>query len=127
LTFVSIKQRYPGHAKQVGLLASQCLGAAYLGRYVIVVDEDIDIFNNDEVLWALATRSDPQESIDIVRRCWSGPLDPAIPLGKKGLNSRAIIEACRPYEWIDSFPRSVESSPETKERIMRKWGKTISM
>ena len=67
LTFVSIKQRYPGHAKQVGLLASQCLGAAYLGRYVIVVDEDIDIFNNDEVLWALATRSDPQESIDIVR------------------------------------------------------------
>ena len=54
-------------------------------------------------------------------------MDPAIQLGKKGLNSRAIIEACRPYEWIDAFPKTVESSPETKERIIRKWGEIISM
>lgn len=127
MTIVSIKQRYPGHAKQVGMIASQCRGAAYLGRFVIVVDEDIDIFNNDEVLWAMATRCDPQESIDIIRRAWSGPLDPAIPLGKKGHNSRAIIEACRPYEWIDKFPRSVESGPELKAKILKKWGKIISM
>jgi len=127
MTIVSIKQRYPGHAKQVGMIASQCRPAAYLGRYVIVVDEDIDIFNNDEVLWAIASRSDPQESIDIIRRCWSGPLDPAIPLARKGHNSRAIIEACRPYEWLDKFPKTVESSPELREKILKKWGKMISM
>ena len=125
LTIVSIKQRYPGHAKQVGLIASQCRDAAYLGRYVIVVDEDIDVFDNDEVLWAVATRSDPEHSIDIIRRCWSGPLDPAIPVGRKGLNSRAIIEACRPYEWIDQFPKTVTSSPERKEEILKKWGNLI--
>lgn len=40
LTIVSIKQRYPGHARQAAWVASQCQGGAYLGRYVVVVDED---------------------------------------------------------------------------------------
>ena len=48
-------------------------GGAYLGRYVIVVDDDIDPTNTFDVLWALASRSDPVESIEILRRCWSGP------------------------------------------------------
>jgi UbiD family decarboxylase len=46
LTVISIKRRYPRHAKQAGMIASQCRSGAYLGRYVVVVDEDVDITNS---------------------------------------------------------------------------------
>ena len=95
LLAVAIKQRYPGHARQAGFVASQVHAGAYLGRYVIVVDDDIDPTKTFDVLWALATRSDPVDSIDILRRCWSGPLDPRIRPGQKGFNSRAISKTCR--------------------------------
>jgi len=104
MTVLAIKQRYPGHARQAALIASQCRSGAYLGRYVIVVDDDIDITNTEEVIWAISSRSDPVDSIEILRRCWSGPLDPRIPVGEKGFNSRAVIDAPRPYEWRDKFP-----------------------
>jgi UbiD family decarboxylase len=76
----------------------------FRGAEINVMDEDIDITDMDEVFWALATRSDPERSIDIIRRCWSTPLDPMVPSGEPPLNSRAVIEACRPYERISSFP-----------------------
>ena len=125
LNIISIKQRYPGHARQALVAASQVHAGAYLGRYVIVVDDDIDPTNTFDVLWALSTRSDPVESIDIVRRCWSGPLDPRIQPGKKGFNSRALIDACRPFEWMKDFPPVAESSPELREKIYAKWRKVI--
>lgn len=123
---VAIKQRYPGHAKQAAVVAGQCHPGAYLGRYVVVVDEDIDITNLNEVVWALATRSDPATSVDIVRRAWSGPLDPIIPPGHKGHNSRMIIEATRPYEWRDRFPAISQISDETRKAVTSKWGKEIA-
>jgi 4-hydroxy-3-polyprenylbenzoate decarboxylase len=118
---VSIKQSYAGHARQAAMVASQCHAGAYLGRYVVVVDEDIDPSNTFDVLWAIASRSEPAESIDIIRRCWSGPLDPRIPVGKKGMNSRAIIDACRPYEWKDDFFPVVESSEKLRAATLKKW------
>jgi 4-hydroxy-3-polyprenylbenzoate decarboxylase len=125
LTAVSIKQRYPGHAKQAALMASQNHTGAYLGRFVIVVDDDIDVANIDDVLWALCTRCDPADSIDILRRAWSGPLDPIVPREKKGLNSRAIIDACRPFEWAADFPAVSGASNELKEKVLEKYGKYL--
>ncbi|OGP99368.1 MAG: hypothetical protein A2W10_11775 [Deltaproteobacteria bacterium RBG_16_55_12] len=122
---VSIKQRYPGHAKQAAVVASQCHAGAYLGRYVIVVDDDIDPSNTDDVIWAMSSRSDPDTDIDIIRRCWSGPLDPIIQPGKKGFNSRAIIDACRPFEWMKDFPPVAESSKEVLDATAKKWGKVL--
>jgi 4-hydroxy-3-polyprenylbenzoate decarboxylase len=122
LTVVAIKQRYPGHARQAGLVATQCHAAAYLGRYTVVVDDDIDPTNLDEVMWAVCTRSDPDKDIEILHRCWSGPLDPAIEPGKKGFNSRLIIDATRPWEWRDRFPPAIGPDPETKRETRRKWG-----
>jgi 4-hydroxy-3-polyprenylbenzoate decarboxylase len=122
---VSIKQRYPGHARQAALIASQCHAGAYLGRYVIVVDDDIDPSNTDEVLWATGTRSDPAQDIDIIRRCWSGPLDPIVHPSQKGFNSRAIIDACRPFEWINDFPKVSASSQEVLDATSKKWGKIL--
>ncbi|MDP2719464.1 MAG: UbiD family decarboxylase, partial [Dehalococcoidia bacterium] len=122
LVIVSIKQRYAGHAKQTALLASQLARKGFFGRYVIVVDEDIDPTNIPEVLWAMCTRSDPEKDIDIIRRCWSTVMDPILPKSKGGyFNSRAIIDACKPYEWINEFPQEIKISPELAKRVREKW------
>lgn len=127
LTVVAVKQRYAGHAKQAAVVASQCQAGAYLGRFVIAVDEDVDVMNLDEVIWALCTRCDPERDIDILRGTWSGPLDPIIPPGQKGFNSRAIIDATRPYEWKDQFPRVAQASPQQREAALRKWGQILNL
>lgn len=127
ITVVSVKQRYPGHARQLGYLASQVRSGAYLGRYIIVVDDDIDPTDTDQVLWALSTRSDPETSIDVLRRCWSGPLDPIIPAGKKGFSSRAVIDATRPFEWKEQFPPVVGDPPEKAARVRAKYAEILGL
>ncbi len=126
LVGVSIKQRYPGHAKQAGHIACQCHVGAYAGKYVIVTDEDIDVSNLEELIWAMITRSDPAESIDIIRGAWSTHLDPRIPPWEKEkgnlTNSRAIIDACRPFHWMDQFPPVNAPSPEQAREARAKWG-----
>ena len=125
LVALSIKQRYAGHAAQAGHVACQCHVGAYAGKYVIVVDDDIDVSDLEQVIWAMLTRSDPATSIDIVKNAWSTPLDPRIPPEEKAkknfTNSRAIIDACRPYHWRDQFPKvnmpSAELAKETRERF----------
>ena len=117
---ISIKQAYPGHAKQAGLLAAGCHAGNYLGRFVVVVDEDIDPTNTFDLIWAIASRCDPDEDIDIIRKTWSGALDPRKKVGDN-FNSRGIIDACRPFDWIDEFPAVAESSPELRQKTLKKW------
>ncbi len=125
LNVISIQQLYPGHAKQAASIVCQSRGGAYMGRYVIVVDEDINPRDLEDVMWAVCTRSDPAQDIDIIRHCLSGPLDPMISPEKRKRRdfgtSRAIIDATRPYEWRSEFPRVAESSPELKEKVLAKW------
>jgi UbiD family decarboxylase len=118
---VSVEQRYPGHARQVGLLTSQLPAAAYMNRYVVVVDHDIDPANLDEVIWAMSTRSDPATDIEILRRGWGSKLDPLLAPGTPTFNSRAIIDACRPWERLDSFPKVAESDPAYLRTVHERW------
>jgi len=126
LLAVAIKQRYPGHAAQAGHIASMCHVGAYCGRYVIVVDDDIDVSDLDEVMWAVVTRSDPESSIDIIKKAWSTPLDPRLDPRQRELgdytNSRAIIDACRPWHWRKEFPKVNMPSPELAKRAREKFG-----
>jgi 4-hydroxy-3-polyprenylbenzoate decarboxylase len=82
MTIIAIKQAYPGHAMRA---AHGALGgtAGYHGRFVIVVDDDIDPFDLHDVMWALATRCDPETSLDVCRRIWSYKIDPRLPKHKK--------------------------------------------
>lgn len=119
---ISIKQMYGGHAKQAGLIASQCHAGAYANRWTVVVDDDINPANMDEVVWAMCTRVDPREDVEILRGCWSTALDPmSYPEGHRVLNSRVVIDACRPWATRDKFPAVAESSPEMKQKIMARW------
>ena len=126
LVAVAINQQYCGHSRQVGHAAYATPIANYAGRYVVVVDDDIDVTDIKDVLWALLTRSDPATSIDIVHRATSTPLDPRIsPEDKaaaKFFNSRAIIDATRPFEWRDQFPKAVQPDPEYRRESLKRFG-----
>lgn len=125
---VSIKQRYPGHARQAAFLTCQNRPAAYHGRYVVVVDEDIDPSNIEDVMWALSTRTDPEKDIDIVRRAWSTPLDTMIRKPTNAyFNSRAVIDACKPFEWIKEFPEAITMSDEWAAKVKDKWGSVLNL
>jgi len=125
LLVISIRQRYGGHARQAAHVALGAREGGYLGRFVILVDDDIDPSNTADVLWAIATRCDPETSIDIVRGCWSSPLDPRISPERRRqgdfTNSRAIIDACKPFTWIKDFPKAHGLEPEERQRVLQKW------
>jgi 4-hydroxy-3-polyprenylbenzoate decarboxylase len=122
---IALRQQFAGHAKMAGLVATGAGPAAYMGRMTIIVDDDIDITNDREVLWALATRWDPRTQTDIIDGCWSGHLDPTIPAAKREsgdiTNSRIIIYAVRPYHWKDEFPRVNAIAKDYAEEVREKW------
>jgi UbiD family decarboxylase len=123
---VSIKQMFPGHAKQAGLIASQCHAGSYANKYVVVVDEDIDPANMNDVVWAMCTRVDAREDVEILRTSRSGPLDPtSYPEGIFAFNSRMVIDACRPWARREDFPKVSRSSKELDERIKAKWAHVL--
>lgn len=120
---VAIRQRYAGHARQAGHILNQCGVGAYMSRYSVVVDEDIDPANLQEVMWAVATRTDPEIDIDIIRRGMGSKNDPmsiAYPYAAP-LSSKAIIDACRPFEHLADFPAVAEASKELQAKVKDKW------
>ena len=124
MAVVSIKQQYPGHAKQVAALVAGTTGSAYMLKYIIIVDDDIDPSDISEVLWALGLRSDPA-SIDILRDCWGSQTDPFLSPEKRArmdyTHATAIITACKPYYWTKEFPPTIKTSPELLQKVRQKW------
>jgi 3-polyprenyl-4-hydroxybenzoate decarboxylase len=121
LIAVSITQRFCGHSRQAGYITAQCEAAAYMNRYVVVVDDDIDPMNLDEVMWAVSTRCDPADDIEIMRKTWGSRVDPLLLDPSAPYNSRAILDACRPFEKITTFPRVAEASPQLVRDTVAKW------
>ncbi|SRR5579884_3144456 len=126
MTVVALRQRYDGHAKRAGLIAA---AHSYMARIVVVVDDDVDPSNLADVMWAVATRCEPAEGIDILRNAWSSALDPRIPPEAKARgvtsHSKAIIDACRPFGWIDKFPATSALTAEEAQAIEAKWGNLL--
>jgi UbiD family decarboxylase len=120
---VAIKQRYAGHARQAGHILSQCGVGAYMSRYSVVVDEDIDPSNLQEVMWAIATRTDPEIDIDIIKRGMGSKNDPMSIAYRYDapLTSKAVIDACRPYDFLQTFPEVAEASKALQDEVRAKW------
>jgi UbiD family decarboxylase len=122
ITVVSVKQMYAGHAAQVMALAAQCTGGAYFGKYVIVVDDDVDPTNVHQVLWAMATRSRPSQSIDILRETWSTYLDPSLnPPEIRPWGSKCLINACMDFRYIKSFSNRTKLSKAAYDNVAARW------
>jgi len=91
--YISIDKKTDGESKQAALIA---LGEIDFIKNVVVVDEDIDPFNEEEVMWSVATRVQADEDVDILKNVKGNVLDPSL----KGniLTSKMIIDATRPVE-----------------------------
>ena len=97
--YVSIKKRIAGEGKMAGLAA---IASDLSVKLVIVVDEDIDIYNEEEVLWAVATRVVGDKDISIIPSVAGAHLDPSAydetRLKSGNMTSNVIIDATKPTE-----------------------------
>ena len=109
IAIVSIKKTIPGQAKRIMMGVWSFLQQFMYTKFVIVVDDDIDIRNWKEVVWAIATRTDPRRDTSFIDNSPIDYLDFASP--ESGLGSKMGIDATN------------KLSPETK----RNWGEKIQM
>lgn len=92
MVIVSIRKRYPGHAKKV-MFALWSTGQLMFSKIVVVVDPDIDVHNRKQILWAMGTRVDPQRDVTVIPGTLTDTLDHAPSLINYG--SKMGIDATR--------------------------------
>lgn len=132
LNVVAIKQMYPEHVNDVIRLLVPG-GEQYNGNQTwIIVDDDIDISNSDEVFWAIASRCRPEQGVQVIPGTAVWQLDPRLrpdersdpnkDEGRKHYSAHnLVINACRPFQWIEDFPPVCANSPAFREGIKKKW------
>ena len=122
LTIVSMEQRYAGHAPQVLALAAQCPAGAYFSKWIVAVDEDVNPMDINEVLWAMATRCNPADDIDILRETWSTWLDPTQnPPEERPYGSKALVNACIEHRHLADFSRRTRLDREMYDKVISRW------
>ena len=122
MTVVSLEQRYPGHASQALALTAQCPGGAYFSKWIVAVDEDVDPSNTNQVIWAMSTRCNPIEDIDILRQTWSTWLDPTQnPPEERPYGSKALINACMEHRYIKQFSKRTKIRRSVYESVAARW------
>ncbi len=125
---VSLEQRYAGHAAQVLALAAQAPSAAYYTKWIIAVDEDVDPTNLNEVLWAMATRCNPVDDIDLLRNTWSTWLDPTQnPPEDRPWGSKALINACKEHRYLGTFSRRTTLQRSMWEQLAARWQRDFGL
>ena len=110
--YISIDKRCEGEAK---LAAMAAFTGSELIKHVVVVDADIDVYDEEEVLWAVATRVDAATDISIIDRVKGSRLDPVHP--GKDWGSKLIIDACR-NEDVE-FPDRIAAAEYRPERAKK--------
>ena len=122
MTVISLEQRYAGHAAQVLALAAQVPGGAYYTKWIIAVDEDVDPTDMDQVIWAMASRCNPIDDIDILRNTWSTWLDPTQnPPEKRPYGSKALINACKEHRHLPVFSKRTTLRKKVYDQIAARW------
>ncbi|MCX9010393.1 MAG: menaquinone biosynthesis decarboxylase [Candidatus Methanoperedens sp.] len=121
LCIVSIKKRYPGHAKKV-MFALWGMGQMMFAKTIIVLDDDVNVQDMGEVLWATTTRIDPAKDVIIIDRAPTDTLDHASPL--PNLGSKMGIDATRKGRdegFEREWPDALEMDEKVKARIDQVW------
>ena len=125
MTVVALKTQYLGHAKQAGLIASQCGGGIDMNRLTVVVDDHVDTTSLQDVIWSIVARCDPERGVEIIKDTKGSRIDMAIAPDKRELNanSRMIIDATTPFDWKNHpLAGDVISTPERTAKIHERWG-----
>lgn len=115
-TYLSLKQRVPGEAKQAGLIAAV---TDNYGKTAVVVDDDVDIFNEREVMWAISTRMVADRDLLILPGVKGAHLDPVSynesRSGRGPMTTHLVVDATRPVE--GEFETKIEPDPELWQKI----------
>jgi len=121
LALVSIKKQYPGHAKRVMFGVWSYLRQFMYTKFIVVCDDDIDVRNWKEVVWALTTRVDPARDALIAENTPIDYLDFASPVS--GLGSKMGIDATGkwPGETARNWGRPIAMDAEVKRRVDGLW------
>ena len=114
---VRIKPQFPGHARTV----MSGVWTAYPNRskLVIVVEDDCDIYDDDDVQWHLATRVQPQRDIVVWHDATGISLDPSMPRETCNYGSKLGIDATRKH----AYPERSAPSKDLLDRVIRDWSK----
>ncbi|MBI4393926.1 MAG: menaquinone biosynthesis decarboxylase [Euryarchaeota archaeon] len=121
LAIVSIKKRYPHHAKKV-MMGLWGLGQMMFTKIFIVVDDDVDVHNMREVLWAFTTRYDPARDTVILSDMPADTLDHVGP--RKDVGGKAGIDATKKWkeEGFDRrWPDVIEMDDATRKLVDSRW------
>ncbi len=121
MAIISIKKHYPGQAKKV-MMGLWGMGQLSLTKIFIVVDEDVNVHDMNDVIWALTTRADPARDTLIVDNAPTDTLDPASPL--VNLGSKLGIDATQKTK-EEGYEREIQelikSDDATKKAVDSKW------
>jgi 4-hydroxy-3-polyprenylbenzoate decarboxylase len=122
LAVVSIKKQYPGHAKRVMLGIWSFLRQFMYTKFVIVVDDDIDIRNWEDVIWAITTRMDPLRDTTLLANTPIDYLDFASPVS--GLGSKMGMDATNKWEGETDreWGTPIVMDQAVKQRVDAMWG-----
>ena len=121
LAVVSMKKEYPGHAKRVMFGIWSVLRQFMYTKFIIVTDDDVDIREWKEVVWALTTRVDAARDVLIVENTPIDYLDFASPVA--GLGAKMGIDATNKWsaETSRNWGRPIAMRAEVKERVDALW------
>jgi 4-hydroxy-3-polyprenylbenzoate decarboxylase len=121
MAVVSIKKQYPGHAKRVMMGIWSFLRQFMYTKFIVVVDDDVDIRTWKDVIWAITTRMDPSRDTSIVENTPIDYLDFASPVS--GLGSKMGLDATNkmPGESNREWGKPITMTPEVKARIDNLW------
>jgi 4-hydroxy-3-polyprenylbenzoate decarboxylase len=118
---ISIKKRYPGQAKKV-MMGLWGMGQLSLTKMFVVVDEDINVHDINDVIWAITTRADAARDTTIINNTPTDTLDPASPM--VNLGSKLGIDATqktREEGYEREIQQQVKVDIDTKELVDSKW------
>ncbi|XVN43472.1 MAG: UbiD family decarboxylase [Candidatus Rickettsia vulgarisii] len=118
---VSIRKAYAGHAKRIMMGIWSFLRQFMYTKFIIIVDDDIDIRDWKEVIWAISTRSDPARDTTFIENSPIDYLDFASPLS--GLGSKMGIDATNkiPPETTREWEEKIEMTKEVIDKIDKIW------
>ncbi len=121
MAVISMKKQYAGHAKRVMLGTWSFLRQFMYTKFVIVVDDDVDVRNWQDVIWAMTTRMDPARDLTILENTPIDYLDFASPVS--GLGSKVGFDATNkwPGETNREWGRTIVMSPEVVKRVDEIW------
>jgi len=121
LAVVSMKKQYPGHAKRVMMGIWSALRQFMYTKFIVVCDDDVDVRDWKEVIWALTTRVDPARDSIVVENTPIDYLDFASPVS--GLGSKMGIDATNkwPAETARRWGRPIAMDAEIKRRVDAMW------